>query len=205
MAINLQVQADVIDLRTDQPQPGDIILIDTNIWLWLTYGSYLAEAHPYQAKNYPSYVTKARQAKSYLLWCGLTLAEMAHNIERLERTTYNRSNSPGCGTKEYRHNLPMERARVVSEIQAAWGLVKSIGQFLEVQVDGKATDTALSRLSTQPLDGYDLFLLEAMAQANVTKLLTDDGDFTTVPGIQVFTANNNVLQAARTQGKLLIR
>ena len=33
----------------------------------------------------------------------------------------------------------------------------------------------------------------------------DDGDFATVPGIQVFTANRNVIQAARAQGRLATR
>lgn len=35
--------------------------------------------------------------------------------------------------------------------------------------------------------------------------ITDDGDFATVPGIQVFTANRNVIIAARSQGKMLTR
>jgi hypothetical protein len=36
-------------------------------------------------------------------------------------------------------------------------------------------------------------------------VITDDGDFATVPDIQVFAANRNVVNAARTQGKLLKR
>jgi hypothetical protein len=66
----------------------------------------------------------------------------------------------------------------------------------------------LTRLSSQHLDGHDLFLLfllEAMTGANVTQLLTDDGDFCTVPGIQVFTANRQAIEAAQSQGKLLGR
>jgi hypothetical protein len=39
----------------------------------------------------------------------------------------------------------------------------------------------------------------------VLQLITDDGDFATVPGIQVFTANRNVINAARSQGKLQTR
>jgi hypothetical protein len=44
-----------------------------------------------------------------------------------------------------------------------------------------------------------------MAQAGTVKVITDDGDYVTVPGIQVFTANYNVITAARNQGKLLTR
>ncbi|MFB2771426.1 STAS-like domain-containing protein [Pelatocladus sp. BLCC-F211] len=33
----------------------------------------------------------------------------------------------------------------------------------------------------------------------------DDGDYVTVPGIKVFTANNGAIAAATSQGKLLVR
>ena len=72
-------------------------------------------------------------------------------------------------------------------------------------IGSATTDAALARLSSQHLDGHDLFLLESMAGASVTQILTDDGDFCTVPGIQVFTANRQVIEAAQTQGKLLAR
>jgi hypothetical protein len=39
----------------------------------------------------------------------------------------------------------------------------------------------------------------------VLQIITDNGDFATVPGVQVFTANRNVIQAARTQGQLVSR
>jgi hypothetical protein len=44
-----------------------------------------------------------------------------------------------------------------------------------------------------------------MRSHGVVKVITDDGDFATVQGIQVFTANRNVVSTARAQGKLLKR
>jgi len=38
MTINLTVRAEVIDVRTDTPQPSDTLFVDTNVWLWQTYG-----------------------------------------------------------------------------------------------------------------------------------------------------------------------
>ena len=72
-------------------------------------------------------------------------------------------------------------------------------------VDDSVTDAALARFQTQPLDGYDLYLLDAMQKANHPQILTDDGDFCTVPGIQLFTANQNVINAAAAQGRLAVR
>jgi hypothetical protein len=202
---NYTIQADIVDIRGDSPQPDDSFLVDTNIWLWLTYNSAISQAAPYQIQNYPPYIRKARTAKANLFWCGLSLAELAHNIERIQRDIYNTTNGLNLKPKEYRHNYPSERSGVVAEIQSAWGLVKTIGQPLEVQVDESTTDLALYRLNSQFLDGYDLFMLAAMDRARVTQIITDDGDYVTVPGIQVFTSNKNVIQEASRQQKLLKR
>jgi hypothetical protein len=48
-------------------------------------------------------------------------------------------------------------------------------------------------------------MLETMKNNGVIQIITDDVDFATVAGIRVFTANRNVLLAARMQGKLLSR
>lgn len=76
---------------------------------------------------------------------------------------------------------------------------------LDVSLDDTTTDAALQRFQNERLDRYDLFILEAMQKAGVVQVLTDDGDYCTVAGIQVFTANTNVITAAQSQGKLLTR
>ena len=48
-------------------------------------------------------------------------------------------------------------------------------------------------------------MLETMKNHYMVDIITDDGDFATVARIRVFTANRNVLLAARTQCKLLPR
>ncbi len=65
----------------------------------------------------------------------------------------------------------------------------------------------------------DLFLVDSNAwywttytradfadtRAKVVKVITDDGDYVSVPGIQVFTAHPRVITAAQSQGKLVSR
>jgi hypothetical protein len=43
-----------------------------------------------------------------------------------------------------------------------------------------------------------------MSAAGINQVLTD-GDYCTVPGLQLFTANRQVIEASRAQGKLLTR
>ena len=201
MPVNYIVQAEVVDIRSDAPKNEDIFLVDTNAWYWYTYTNASISSRPYQITEYPSYIAKAISANSLLLYCGLSLAELAHNIEQTEREIFSSTLKP----KEYRHNFPNERAKVVAEVQSAWSQVTSTAVCTDVLVSEDTSNAALTRFQTQLLDGYDLLILEAMDKAGVTKIITDDGDYVTVPGIKVFTANGGAIAAAISQGKLLVR
>ncbi|TFI52780.1 hypothetical protein BLD44_018830 [Mastigocladus laminosus UU774] len=201
MSVNYTVQAEVVDIRSDTPKNDDIFLVDTNAWYWYTYTNASISSRPYQITEYPSYIAKAISANSLLLYCGLSLAELAHNIEQTERKIFSSTLQP----KEYRHNYPTQRAKVVAEVQAAWSQVTSTAVCTDVLVNEETSNAALTRFQTQLLDGYDLLILEAMDKAGVTQIITDDGDYVTVPGIKVFTANNGAIAAATSQGKLLVR
>lgn len=211
MAVNYTVQAEVIDLRTDSPSLSDSFLVDTQPWIWITYASFSQAENPpsgNQLKHYSSYLNKAISAKAKLLHCGLSLAEMAHQIEKTESYIYNAyANTSGqdIKPKEYRHNFPSERTRISSEVQSVWNQVKSMSSSLEVLIDDSTTNISLQSLKKWCLDGYDAFFVEAMTKNSIHQIITDDGDFTTVSGIQVFTANTNVINTARSQRKLIKR
>ena len=204
MAINYVIQAEMVDINADSPTATDTFFVDTNVWYWMTYPNAATAALPGQLSDYPAFVNRALAAGARICCSGLSLAELSHLIEKTEREIYDKSVGL-IRAKEYRHNLPGERSRVVSEVEAAWGQVKSLSSPLDLNVDEKATDAALDRYRTEKLDGYDLFILETMKTHGMVQIITDDGDFATVAGIRVFTANRNVLLSARTQGKLLTR
>lgn len=206
MAVHYTVQADVFDIRADNPLSTDAFLLDSNVLYWLTYsrsGIGTLPPLPYQTRDYPSYIQRVRVAKGRLLRCGLSFSEMAHRIEANEREIWQRTHpGPTYNPKEFRHNLPGERAKVGAEIELAWNLAKRLADPMDILIDETSCDAALNRLKVQPLDGYDLFVIEGLLKANVTQIITDDGDFSTVPGLKLFTANQNVINTARTQGKL---
>ncbi|MCB2264315.1 MAG: testis-expressed protein 52 [Candidatus Thiosymbion ectosymbiont of Robbea hypermnestra] len=124
MAISYTVQADVVDITADTPGAEDAFLVDTNVWYWLTYPKASQSARPpvpYQTSDYPGYTNAALGAGARIFQSGLSLAELTHLIEKAEREIYEVANGQ-IGTKEYRHNLPAERARMFAEVQAAAGL-----------------------------------------------------------------------------------
>lgn len=204
MAINYTVQAEVIDITVDAPKAEDAFLVDTNVWYWMTYPNATSHTQN-QRSNYPSYLHNALGVSAKIFHSGLTLAELAHIIEKTEREVYARSIGSNTEPKEYRHNFSGQRGHVVSEVKAAWAQVSNLAELLTVTIDTITTTAALNSFQTEKVDGYDLFIIESMKSHGVMQVITDDGDFATVPGIQVFTANRNVIQAARAKGKLVTR
>ena len=204
MAINYAIEADVVDINSDTPKKSDVFLVDTNVWFWMTYSSAGIASNPYQLSDYPKYVNTALEKGARVCRTGFSLAELSHRIEETEHEIYKNYVKP-MDLKEYRHNLPAERTRIVSEVQAAWGQVKSLAEPLALTIDEPATDASLARFQTEKVDGYDLFILETLAKHGLIQIITDDGDFATSRGIQVFTANRNVLKFARAQHKLVTR
>jgi hypothetical protein len=199
MPVNLSVQADVIDISTDSPQASDIFLVDTNVWYWTAYSK--ASLSSYYRSDYDAYLKKALVAGAKLYVSGLSQSELMHSIERTERELFN----PSIPAKEFRHNHAAQRTTVVTEVTTAWGVVKNIAEIIDLRVDAGMTQRVITRCHSCAMDGYDLISAEAMFQHAILQVLTDDGDFAVVGGVRLFTANRNVLTAARSQGRLLVR
>jgi hypothetical protein len=207
MNINLTIQADIVDIQNDTPRTSDIFLVDTNVWLWQTYRNANFTAKAYQLNNYPNYVIKALRQGATLSYSVLTLAELASVIERIERDIYNQNNGSNLKSKDYRHNYPNERTKVVAEVQLAWNQVDQIAISADLTINDEIAKAALIRFETQAVDGYDLLILEAISRAGAgqVQVITDDMDYATVPNIQVFTSNIQVIKLAKAQGRLLRR
>lgn len=207
MAVNYVIAADIIDVRVDAPKPEDVFLVDSNVWYWMTYTKASLSNQRQtlrQVRDYSAFVNNAIAVSAKLYRCALSLSELAHTIEKSEREIFEKT-SGSIRAKEYRHNRPKERSNVVNEVQAAWGQVKTMASSLDVTINDAITDATLTRFGKECVDGYDLFFLEAMSNEKLIQIVTDDGDFATVSGIRVFTANKNVITAAEKQEKLVTR
>jgi hypothetical protein len=206
MPPNYTVRAAVVDVRRDTPRPTDRFFVDSNVWAWAFYfGTTAPSGAPIpQQPEYADYVQLTRDAGATRCRSGLSLAELASLIEANELDAYSIA-VRRLSVKEYRHNVPPERARVVRAIEKVWAEVEADSDLLPLPIDAPTIASARSRLSSELLDGHDVFLREAMLASGVTQLLSDDGDFSSAPGIELFTANPRVIAAAAAQGRLLAR
>jgi predicted nucleic acid-binding protein len=201
------VRAAVVDIRADAPRASDRFFVDTNVWAWEHYfrsGVTAAGAPIPQKAEYTAYLLLTRDAGAARCHTVLSLAELARLIEANELEGY----SIGVGRltlKEYRHNVPAERARVVSEIASVRADVEADPDLLPSPFDAATAASAFARLASEPLDANDALHLEAMLASGVTQILSDDGDFSAAAGVELFTANPRVIAAASAQGRLLAR
>ncbi len=213
MATKYTIQAQVVDIKIDMPKPEDRFLVDTNVWYWMTYTRASQRIRPpaqYQSTSYPAYTNTALNVGARIFQSGLMLAELTHLIEKAGFEIFAQANptifrDPKRFDKDFRHSYNAERSQVVAEIQAVWAQVEGLAESLFLTIDLTATADALNRLQSEKVDGYDLFILETMKKHGIKQVITDDGDFATVPGIQVFTANQNIISAASSQGMIMTR
>ena len=98
-----------------------------------------------------------------------------------------------------------QRRKLVSVISETWTDVLNVSTMLDLDMDNEFMRSAMTLFPSVGLDGYDLFMAEAALKADVTQIVTDDGDYATVQGLTIFTANQKVIQAATVAGKLVTR
>jgi hypothetical protein len=201
-----KVQADIFDIRRDCPSSDDVFFIDTNVWYWQFYSRASLHRASYQVREYPRFIKKIIEQKCKILRCELTLSEISHLIEKSEFEiyceTHNLEESSG-NKKAFRHNLQNERFAVISEVEDAWSQISSMSESLDMTIDEETTKEFLVKFRSHLVDGYDIFyLMRLLQEPNKPIILTDDGDFSTIPGIKIFTANRKVINFAEKCGKL---
>ncbi|HDV8181091.1 MULTISPECIES: PIN domain-containing protein [Enterobacteriaceae] len=204
MAISPVINATIYDISRDTPRDEDIFMVDTNVWFWLTYTKGIPPKRQY-LNIYPTYIGNCLAAGSTLHHSGLTLSELSHLIEKTEREIFQLTLGNMVSAKEYRHNYPAERQNAVSEIEVSWQQVESFASQIELNVCKEVTDSCISSIKALGLDGYDLMIVDSMKNHNITNIITDDIDYCTIPGINVYTANRNLLQLASQQSKIKTR
>lgn len=192
------IQATIVDIRSDKPNPRDQLFVDTNSWRNLTY-SRLTNPKP----HYLNYLKRALEEKAALYACGVTLLELASTIETDEWQLFKATSE--CDKKMFRHQFPDARKKVVSEVRASWDQVKQFATIVDFPFNADAIDRCLKAFDDYLIDGYDSLIFHAMDRRGVRSILTDDSDFATIPDVLVFTANAAVIATARNQKRLVRR
>ncbi|PTO78443.1 hypothetical protein [Vibrio splendidus] len=169
---------------------GQRILIDTNVLYWLTYASSRVfprtlKPRDYQLSEYPSLFEQLINNENKLYYSRYSISELTSIIARVEASL------DGKGQEFQRKSwLKNDNGRdiVVKELEAVIEAIESWADVLQCfpALDAK---NYLERYSQVYLDGYDIYIEDEITNNKIGYILTDDIDFTSVPNLNVITAN----------------
>jgi predicted nucleic acid-binding protein len=200
---SVQVQADVVDITCDTPRPGDRFVVDTNVWVRMVLASG-ARAATQRQQRYAPYLKSSRRLGAKLLVPSLVLWELARTAERAEFDLWSPSGNVLKEFKDFRCD-PVERPRVAKLIQRAWMDVLGLATLIDTPMDSVAAFDLIKAFPFTVMDPYDLCIVGAAKKAGVTMIITDDADYGSLSGIQVFTNNGFLLTEAKQQGRCISR
>lgn len=209
MAVNYVVRASVVDIRSDVPDCKMSYVVDTNAWYWQTYSRaslFSDPPHEHQTRYYPNYIEKVLDSGGTLYSSVHNLIELSSQIERVEAEIYRQKcGIPKLSVKEFRHQNDAVRSIYRSEIDSVWSQVSSMSEQIEQAMNAELVGCVAGMFQSDRLDAYDILILLSAKSINTMNIISDDGDFSTVDGVTLYTANSRVIDAARNSGRLLNR
>ncbi len=185
-------------IDSEIPVHTDRYFVDTNVWFWFTYCAskeieISGAPQRYQLEKYPDFVEKVLGSGAKIYHCPLVYTELANIIERTEYEIYKASNSGVAKTrKEFRSDSECRKA-VVEEIKMAWDTINSISNSLSFSLNNTIVNDVHSLFEESALDAYDAFYCYLMEKSDIKKIITDDADFNSVEGQELYTANRRIL------------
>lgn len=181
-----------ININDCTPKAGDKFFVDTNVWFWSTYVSSKTIAdktkpQDYQRIKYPAFLESLLNAKAELYFSPLILAELANIIEQAEFEIYKMYNPTDnkISKKRFR-SQPAERASVISEIKTAWDTISAMSTCIETTIDLNFSQSSIELMRDTTLDAYDSFYIKSANISSIKNILTDDKDFRSVDGIDIY-------------------
>lgn len=198
----------VIDLSSvDCETVSARFYVDTNIWYKMTN----VNANPKDIDiKYTELISKLVNNTNVTLYRSkLSYTEIANCVDRDAFDEFKKRDKSKFGNlsrKEFRH-MSKQRAGVVDQIISS---IKQLESFTNDVADDDydevlnyVTESSFEVMIKETLlDPTDMFMVDFMRQNGVSNIITDDGDYLTAKGINVFTLNQHSIRVAKKENKL---
>ena len=199
-------------------------VVDANVLYWIFYLNFESlspakgqEAKPRYSLIYSRFWQRAANSGAKFYFSGATLGEFSKLAEHAEleaiwlrdrhrprldaEPTAIGFNPRLCKMRRYRYADQLRRIRGKVEAMIA-DLRKSVALLPDLQMGELLVKAASTAWATSNADFPDAVMVTAAILQRRDSFLTHDADLATFPGIKVFTANNSLIEAAKTAGKL---
>ena len=175
----------------------EVFAIDTNVLVWTHYSEAsnpCLNKHPYQVIRYPDFVARLLENGNKLVTTLLNLTELCGVIERNRYRIYKAVNgSDSLGFKSYRNNSAEregyrhEIEHMLMEIRESYDGQIEIINFTEAHLN-----MFVNNICKNKCDVFDYLIIDYLKGMGIHNYISDDKDFTTVDGINLYTAYEEV-------------
>lgn len=165
--------------------------IDTNVLYWMHYSRASLSPNNYQIKTYPNFISHLISQQKKLMTTTYNIAELITIIERNEYRIYLEQNNlqdSEFSIKKYRED-EVERVRVKQEIQSVLTQIENIYTIVQLDLKMDWMSTYTNDFEKHSCDVGDYSCIQQFLKEKINCFLTDDIDFCSIEGINVFTSN----------------
>ena len=184
-----------IDIREldvfKQIDSDEIFAVDTNVLFWM-HSSFDVNARAYQSRYYPQFISDLISNENKLVTTIYNCMELIHLIEKRKLELYNTNNSNCMRLKQFR-NCQEERANIKEECDVIFEQIKNLYDIKSFSVEVKHLEKFINQFENHTCDNFDYNTLTFYSNEDIKNIITDDQDFASFPGINIYTDNRNIL------------
>ena len=172
--------------------------LDTNVLYWYVYPRYgtTKKGVEHQAKPYYDFVDSLVSAGNPLYTSVYNLSELLNVIEKNEYDIFDAAHADlHYSKKDFRRNAT-ERSRVKRILTTTFNNATSICHVVGHDFTYELLKEFSDKFEEHRCDPFDYIILNHCIKTKNLNIVSDDDDFSTIPDINLFTANETTLNAA---------
>lgn len=193
--------ANIVDIRTvdiNSISSTDVFAIDTNALLWSCYGnsSHVALRRfvsEYQTRFYPDFIQNLVGNGNKLYTTNLNITELCSVVERNEFEIFKYLTRQRFYKKKDYRKLPRERRHYKNKLDSTLKVLHHsyISKIEVVEIPYDYDSTFSQAIPVMTCDAFDYAVIEYLKSIGITNYISDDKDFCTIDGINLYTTYEN--------------
>lgn len=191
----------IIDLTTYIPINNQkAFFLDTNVLYWYVYprcGIQTEHHTKMQAAPYYNFVDSLVAAGNPLYTSVYNITEMLHVIEKREFELYAMTHPEAKWSIKDLRRISEEREQLKRNLSTAMSNVQNICSILDFNFTYDILNQFIADLEQHHCDTFDYAILKNCIAEKKLNIISDDGDFTTMHQINLFTANSTALNSIK--------
>lgn len=182
---------DIDNIDISKINKNEVFALDTNILYWTHY-SHASNPNlktlPYQVTKYPNFISNLLENGNALITTVLNVSELTHVVENSEWAIFKAVHKCKIKKKEFRKQK-QERISFKSEMNTIMLQLKETygNQIKIIEITKEEIEQYICDIQNNTCDIFDYIIIDKLKKEGITNFITDDKDFLTIDGINLYT------------------